>query len=544
MIRKVLVTLGVSAMLLAVSCSRDEEFTVEEPTAVAEEQTGILSKNQLDDYIVETINRTGTSFDWSSAPDNVVWSAMLLSEQIAIVGYKVSGWSTEQSRQFMLDNDIEKRGLSGEILKIKSELLQIASEKEAESGQTDRSEMIVYENDKFLSLYLKINSIETLKALRQSENVRYVEPTYHPFVEEITKNYEQTTPEGSGLYTVGCGTYGPNFSLRPNFDYATIAPDAKISWNYRYHKIKEAWETGGVSGRGTGKGIGVAILDTGLGLSQGSLSSTSGLNAGYVTGRTLSTWNLLDRSQSVDDFCGHGTALAGTIAAPRRGIGTMVGVAYGSNLYSYKVAEGVLIFGSAAIRAVTDAYYVSGNTANIRITSLSMGNVVRITEVADAIVYAYERGKLNFAAAGTAAYASWFSVPFANLSNIVFPANMTEYGGEVVMGVTGITTTYERCVDCVQGPTVDFAVVMQQSNGTTPLAMARTSNWPTTIGGSSVATATMAGIAAIVWGKTSTRPRADVVSALKATSDFPSRSNPIFGHGKANAQAAWNVMSN
>ncbi|MEM9990792.1 MAG: S8/S53 family peptidase [Bacteroidota bacterium] len=529
---KALAALVASGLLLA-SCSKDSNLGLENHITSEETQPTHLTAEQVDDYIIETIKRTEDSFDWSEASDEVMWAATRLSDEIVVVGYKPESWSDEDARDYMFTYE-EGKSLSDEVLQAKKGILSALNIDET----ADLSEYIVNENDNFMSLHLKINDIASLKALRTSKYVRYVDATYHP----APSQEEGVVTERSDLSRVGCYPAYPDFSLRENYDYAHIHPRAKISWNYRYHKIKEAWERGGVTGKGTGKGIGIAMLDTGLALNQQSLSTTSGLNGGYVRGRSIDSWNFLDRWQTVDDFCGHGTNLTGVVGAPRRGLGAMVGVAYGSNLYSFKVTEGVLIRGSNVINAVANGYGNAGRRHGVRIINLCMGNIVRIHEVADAIVYAYRKGKLNFVAAGTHTHLTDLTSYIPSLSRIVFPANMTEYGGDVVLGISGINTHYQRCSECVQGPNVDFVVVMEQMNGTFPLGMSRYSNFPTQVGGSSVATATMSGIAAIVWGKTPTRPRADVVRALRATSDFPNGNNPIFGHGKANALAAWNRM--
>ena len=63
-------------------------------------------------------------------------------------------------------------------------------------------------------------------------------------------------------------------------------------------------------------------------------------------------------------------------------------------------------------------------------------------------------------------------------------------------------------------------------------------NWPSYTGGSSCATATMAGIAAVVWAKNAGQSRSSVINKLKqASSEYPSRDSD-FGWGKINVELA------
>jgi subtilisin family serine protease len=73
-----------------------------------------------------------------------------------------------------------------------------------------------------------------------------------------------------------------------------------------------------------------------------------------------------------------------------------------------------------------------------------------------------------------------------------------------------------------------------------PLTLAMSGDVPSTIGGSSVATATAAGIAALVYSKFPTYTRDQVINKLIQTSaNYPTR-NASLGWGNLNADAATN----
>src|SRR5690606_30508470 len=127
--------------------------------------------------------------------------------------------------------------------------------------------------------------------------------------------------------------------------YSTIAPNnAQVSWHFYKHNIPQAWN------HSTGSGITVGLIDTGVSQSQ-TLLNSSGINDGYSSGRFVqkygtfidSNWWWSNNYDGPHDKCGHGTAMASTIAAPRNDNGMPVGVAYNSNLVAYRATEDVLL---------------------------------------------------------------------------------------------------------------------------------------------------------------------------------------------------------
>jgi subtilisin len=75
----------------------------------------------------------------------------------------------------------------------------------------------------------------------------------------------------------------------------------------------------------TSSGVGVAVLDTGIDLTNGDLNAVSAINC-------------IKSGASAQDDNGHGTNVAGTIAAADQGSG-VVGVAPGTRLYAVKVLD-------------------------------------------------------------------------------------------------------------------------------------------------------------------------------------------------------------
>lgn len=100
------------------------------------------------------------------------------------------------------------------------------------------------------------------------------------------------------------------------------------SYGIKSVKAKEAWKKGI-----TGKGVKVAILDTGVEYYHKDLKIDGGIS--FVK-EVLEDGTL---SKGYDDFNGHGTHVAGIIGAKNNNIGT-VGVAPDSKLYAVKVLDG------------------------------------------------------------------------------------------------------------------------------------------------------------------------------------------------------------
>lgn len=102
---------------------------------------------------------------------------------------------------------------------------------------------------------------------------------------------------------------------------AKPAPGQTIPWGVDRIDAEKAW------GTSTGSGVKVAVLDTGISLSHPDLKDNINLNCSY---------NTIDPSKTPEDLNGHGSHVAGTIAASNNGIG-VVGVAPGATLCAVQV---------------------------------------------------------------------------------------------------------------------------------------------------------------------------------------------------------------
>jgi subtilisin family serine protease len=169
------------------------------------------------------------------------------------------------------------------------------------------------------------------------------------------------------------------------------------------------------------------------------------------------------------------------------------------------------------------------NLSEVKIISMSIGHIISIGVIEDAIKYAYSKDKLIIAAGGT-------STTFTNWVGVIFPAWMPE-----CVAVTGITDAsgYNACSVCHKGSKIDFAVIMERS-GTSrnSVCLGYTSNTQKYVGGSSVATSTTAGIAALVWGVHPAWSRSQVLQKMKESASLYPNRDSDFGYGYIDALKA------
>ena len=371
---------------------------------------------------------------------------------------------------------------------------------------------VVHEDTNLPYVEVKIASYQAIEFLRTHPAVRYAEPVSYTL--QASEESLQQRVESK----LSCGY--ENDEAVPSMDYQTTVPHAKIPWNFAPMRITQAWQYS------TGAGVTVGLIDTGIAPEQAKLGSQ--FNDGLSQGRTIVKRGSYD-NDGADDRCGHGTRMAGTIAAPRGTTGTAVGVAYNANLVSHRGTSDVIVNTSAEKRGVVNALVELGNRPDVRIISMSIGNLFNSGTVADGVHYAHGKGKLIFCAAGTSTAAT-------NWAGVIFPARMDE-----TVAVTGVKegSRYQRCRTCHSGRKVDFTMVMQRADTDhTSLTLSDSGNGLSYIGGSSVATAMTAGVAALVWARYPSWNRDQVLQRLKESAEFYPGRDKAFGWGTIDAYKA------
>jgi subtilisin family serine protease len=474
-------------------------------------------RQQIDAAIKQQLISEG-QFHWSTVSTSMIWSAGEQSDQVYAVGYKPATVRADQMDLTQVDIR------SAEWASARQQVLDIIlkSEQSAKAG-LQAKDIVQWDEQVLPVMDVLIRDLQTLKALRASNLVRYVEPM----------GYEPQAVQEKVSSSSGCDG-NPAEALTANVDYTTITPGCKQSWNHSYHNISGAWT------KATGAGVKVFIIDTGCEFDQDNLGSA--FNQGNSSGRTIERIVTLPRStflgiptgsvETPDDGCGHGTAMAGACAAPRGIDGAACGIAYNCNLVTCRAAADVYLDESREVKGASDAFTNAANRADVKIISMSMGKLTSSSQLQDAIVYAYGKGKLIFCAAGTSF--GWTS----GWVGVIFPAYLSQVNAVTGVRDNAFNTT---CTTCHNGSETDFTVVMEKaSNERHPITLANTGNTPSTVGGSSVSTAQTAGIAALVWSRFPTYTRDQVLNKLiQSSSNYPTR-NGSLGWGNIDANKATN----
>ncbi|HOZ15835.1 MAG TPA: S8/S53 family peptidase [Tenuifilaceae bacterium] len=462
-----------------------------------------LTGQEINNIIRETLNKTG-DFDWNKADVFVLWSALTHGNNILTIGYdeqpfaEVNSKRSEQAKKQILEQVLSLEKNSTENIR-KGESVVIAEGKELN----------------FMDVY--VSNIETLVALKNNAKVRYIEPSGYRYFD-----FEPMVKSDSG-----CDTDPETIN---SGDYTVVAPNCQVSWTYYKHNIPSAWSYS------TGSGVTVGLIDTGVSSEQSLLGSS--FNQGYSSGRTItkygvyvnSIWPWSTTTDGSVDKCGHGTLMAATLAAPRNNLGYPVGVAYNCNLVAYRATGDVVLDGYHEQRGVSRALTELANMASVKVISMSIGHIFSVGSISDAVKYAYSKGKMIVAAGGT-------STTFTNFAGVIFPANMTE-----TVAATGITdgSGYTECDVCHKGSKIDFTVIMQRASDANrrSVCLGFFNNTRNYVGGSSVATSTTAGIAALIWGKYPTWTRDQVLTRMKQSASLYPNKSSDFGWGSINALAA------
>ena len=466
----------------------------------------------VDAVIDEHLHRNNDIFNWDVVNIDVLWTAIEQGDHIVTVGYGTNG-------QYALANTTELKAQKEELL---NDILTM--ERRATRNDLKLNDIFLNANEVLAYFDIIIKDKATLEYLKEEKNLRYVEPGNYIYKKEEKGQNNSYKLLSDGL---GCGTSGE--TINPQ-DYTVVAPAAWVPWNFYSHNIPQAWN------ESTGANIEVGIVDTGISPVQDNFSTefNTGLSNGRTAGKDgtyVSSWWPWADPDGPDDLCGHGTSMAAAIAAPRTGENVPVGVAYNSNLFTVRGAVDVTVDGYGSQNGVTDAIVLLANRNSTKVISMSLGNLTYVGKIADAIRYAVNyRGKLFFSAGGTSSsLTSWIGV--------TFPATMAE-----TVAVTGVTNAsdYEACGKCHSGSAIDFTIIMEREEDSDrrSVMLGFEDNWVNYIGGSSVATATTAGIAALVWSKHPNWTSTDVLNALKAASDFYPSRHSDFGYGNIDALQA------
>ena len=462
-----------------------------------------IDRNALDEFILNRMIETQKVFQWNDLNDKQLHAALIMSDSIAVVGYQPESFNSIRTKMHQLDlkNDDWKNARNKLIDFVVDE-----TNKLQDKSYSSKDLLYFPSNDKLPYFFIKISDLAIVQQLRTFPELRYLQSPAYTIIPS-----EQRSGEGCDDYST---------SLDPA-DYTAITPAAVQPWNHYDHQIDCAW-----TNSNQGEDIWIAVMDTGV--SETNPKFNDDFDEGDSGGRVIEKYGFY-QNDGWEDGCGHGSAMAGLALAPRGFDDYPVGVAYRSNLISYRVTNDVRINSTDEINGLGDALIDAGDDERIHIISISLGDVFSSGPVEDGIIYAHNLGKLIFAAAGT-------STTFTNWYGVIFPANMPE-----AIAITGVVenSNFNSCDICHEGNEVEFVVYMERASSGNNAPTITNDNvngeYYGYVGGSSAATATMAGMAALVWGNNPTFDKNQLINRLiQTSSNYPNKDSD-YGWGAVNA---------
>nr|WP_223700508.1 S8 family peptidase [Sutcliffiella deserti] len=253
----------------------------------------------------------------------------------------------------------------------------------------------------------------------------------------------------------------------------------------------------------TGSGVKVAVLDTGIDASHEDLNVVGG--ASFVA----------EEPDALSDGNGHGTHVAGTIAALNNNLGVL-GVSYDVDLYAVKVLSGG---GSGTLSGIAQGIEWAIDN-DMDVINMSLGGSTGSTTLKQASDNAYNSGIVVVAAAGNSG--SFFGL----INTIGYPARY-----DSVIAVGAVDSNNNRASFSSVGSQLEVMAPGVDINSTLP------GNQYGSLNGTSMASPHVAGAAALILAKNPGLSNVEVRQKLRDTAtNLGSAFN--YGHGVINVEAA------
>ncbi len=267
-----------------------------------------------------------------------------------------------------------------------------------------------------------------------------------------------------------------------------------------------SFETWNIS---TGTGIGVAVLDTGIDVNHEDLTVAGGRRF-FMRGPFLRSDN------NYNDVHGHGTHVAGTIAALDNEVG-VVGIAPDVDLYAVKVLTDS---GSGSVSAIVAGIEWVVERDDIQIINMSLGSSTYSQTFENACDAANDAGILVVSSAGNAGNDDGTG------ENVGYPAKY-----ESVIAVAASDIVDNRGWFSSTGPEVELIAPGVKVESTVPGGYA-------TYNGTSMASPHVAGTAALVWAANPDLTNVEIRNILAGTAEDLGLDEAHQGQGLVRADLA------
>ena len=321
--------------------------------------------------------------------------------------------------------------------------------------------------------------LQLIDALSRNPNVEYAEPDEVVTVAAADPDY---FPRQYALQNTGQAIYNTADKLV----MAEGTPDADVD-------AVEAWvKTTGADI--TGAGIRVAVLDTGV------TTDNSDISANVVARANFSD-SAPPAGEDLVDYYGHGTHVAGIIAATKDGAGVS-GVCPDCDILDGKVLNDN---GSGATSSIAKGISWAVNNG-AKVINMSLGQRVSSRTLENAVNDAWNKGVVIVAAAGNAGtQAKIYPGAYPNVIAVAATDNRN---------VKASFSTYGKWVD-VAAPGVNVYSTFPKH----PFALSGRSEGYDVASGTSMASPIAAGVAALVWSTPAGTGNASVRAKVESSAD-------------------------
>ncbi|RKP55620.1 peptidase S8 [Cohnella endophytica] len=222
----------------------------------------------------------------------------------------------------------------------------------------------------------KLKTEELKKYFADNWNPEFVEPHYLYLTNELQRNGSSgIRPEKSGA------TADTAFDAS---DEKPIIPNDTLYSEYQWNLPEIATENGWNLSKGS-KDIIVAVVDTGVQADHPDLK-----------GRLVGGTNIVDPSKPPDDDVGHGTHVAGIIAAEVNNNEGVAGMTWYTKIMPVKVLDST---GAGSTYSVAEGI-IWATDHGAHVINMSLGNYAQADFLHDALKYAYDHGVILVAASG------------------------------------------------------------------------------------------------------------------------------------------------
>ena len=295
----------------------------------------------------------------------------------------------------------------------------------------------------------KLGVRPTVRALKKNPAVRYAAPNHI-----ATVSATGFVPSDSG--TLARPTRRPTTSPQPSNGVpppsGTVGGWMERQWNFLPYEQRganqpisaggidaiQAWRNLRRVGRPGGRGVTVAVVDTGVAYRD--FGRRFRRNPDFSAHQFVPGWDFVLDNRHPLDRNGHGTHVAGTIAQKTNNAIGLTGIAYGAKIMPIRVldARG----NGASDRIAAGIRWAVDNGANIINTSFNFGCGDKVPNVMAAVRYAYRKGVITVASVGNAQGESCVSAP-ATAPQAIGVGGTTEGGclGEDSLSGPGLDLT-------------------------------------------------------------------------------------------------------